>query len=107
MNKLFAAIIAAVFATVAVAPAFAAEAKKETSSAKEVVADKAEKAATPSKAVAKKAVSRKAKAATSKKRVRKAAAKSAPANTTSDASSLPPSNHHKSTRFVFGADAAK
>ena len=29
MNKLFAAIIAAVFATVAVAPAFAAEAKKD------------------------------------------------------------------------------
>ena len=29
MNKLFAAIIAAVFSTVAVAPAFAADAKKE------------------------------------------------------------------------------
>jgi len=29
MNKLFAAIIAAVFATASVAPAFAAEAKKE------------------------------------------------------------------------------
>ncbi|MDH4150543.1 MAG: hypothetical protein OEV67_08505 [Betaproteobacteria bacterium] len=29
MNKLFAAIIAAAFATVSVAPAFAAEAKKE------------------------------------------------------------------------------